>query len=297
VDTPDKRAGQAAAAPEAALHSLEPTGPELPPRDTDTAFIVTKEHRRFAELAAAVRRDRYIGLCYGPPGVGKTISARRSACWHELEPLLQAPGRHPGAGRDRPDWHTLLYTPAVGATPRMIDTELARLAWDFSAIRAPDLFDRRTYAAARALPAFVELLIIDEADRLRTTALEQLRDLYDRSRLGMILIGMPGIEKRLARYPQLYSRIGFVHEYRPLSAAELHFVLQHHWSALSLTLSASDFTDTEAIAAVARITGGNFRLLQRLLAQARRIMEINNLTTITREVIETARESLVIGSL
>ena len=113
----------------------------------------------------------------------------------------------------------------------------------------------------------------------------------------MILIGMPGIEKRLARYPQLYSRIGFVHEYRTLSADELLFVLQHHWSKLGLTLSADDFTDAEAIAAVARITGGNFRLVQRLFAQIQRIMEINNLSTITREVVETARESLVIGIL
>jgi DNA transposition AAA+ family ATPase len=113
----------------------------------------------------------------------------------------------------------------------------------------------------------------------------------------MILVGMPGIEKRLARYPQLYSRIGFVHEYRTLSSEELVFVLQHHWSKLHLALAADDFTDAEAIAAVARITGGNFCLVERLFAQVQRIMEINNLATITREVVETARESLVIGIL
>ena len=64
--------------------------------------------------------------------------------------------------------------------------------------------------------------------------------------------------------------------------------LQRHWSRLNLTLSADDFTDAEAIAAVARIIGGNFRLVQRLFAQVQRIMEINNLSTITREVVGPA---------
>jgi hypothetical protein len=73
-------------------------------------------------------------------------------------------------------------------------------------------------------------------------------------------------------------------------------VLAHHWDKLGLTLSATDFTDAEAVAAVARITGGNFRLIHRLFAQIRRLLEINELRTVTREVVEAARETLVIGA-
>lgn len=262
-----------------------------------TEFVVTKEHRRFTELCDAVRRERYIGVCYGPPGVGKTLSARHYADWDVIHPQLDEFRLFDTIDDSAVEARTVLYTPKVHNTPRTVDKEVRflhdRLSWAIERTLYPD---RQIADIVKPPGTFAELLIIDEADRLKTVSLEQLRDHHDRTGIGLVLIGMPGIERRLARYPQLYSRIGFAHEYRPLSSAELTFVLEHHWSAIGLTLSADDFTDAEAIAAVARITGGNFRLVQRLFAQITRILEVNAITTISREVVETAREGLIIGN-
>jgi len=54
--------------------------------------------------------------------------------------------------------------------------------------------------------------------------------------------------------------------------------------------------DEAALAAILRITEGNFRLLHRLLTQIARVLRINNLPQITPAVVEVARESLVIGT-
>jgi DNA transposition AAA+ family ATPase len=156
----------------------------------------------------------------------------------------------------------------------------------------------RAYIRANAQIADpTTLIIIDEADRLKMAALEQVRDIFDQGKVGVILIGMPGIEKRLARYPQLYSRVGFVHAFRPLTATQVQELLrQQAWRPPGVALTAEAIADDEALAAIIRISGGNFRLLQRLLTQIARLLEINELPTITTPVVQAARESLVIGT-
>jgi hypothetical protein len=66
---------------------------------------------------------------------------------------------------------------------------------------------------------------------------------------------------------------------------------------LGLGLNLTTFADVEATRAIIRITGGNFRLLQRLFAQIARLLAINHLDQVTKEVVEAARDSLLIGTL
>ena len=152
----------------------------------------------------------------------------------------------------------------------------------------------RAMRVASTLPDPTTLLVIDEAARLKMVGLEQVRNIFDHGGIGLVLIGMPGIEKRLARYPQFYSRIGFVHEFRPLGAKEIRDLLGRRWVPPGVHFPQQPL-DPETVAAIIRMTGGNFRLLSRLLTQMERILEINALQEVTKAVVEAARESLVIG--
>jgi len=297
-------------------------------------FLVTTEFRRFAEFCDACREYRYIGLCHGPPGVGKTLSARHYTDWDRFE-ALPSP-----VFADDADLATftaadaILYTPEIVNSPGGVRQDITRLCATLRLLRAEperrarDIAlsaekraeDQRRFEELQAIdwmrssvsptkpmpvPAVtppppplapVRLILIDEADRLRVSSLEQLRDLFDRGEIGLVLIGMPGMEKRLARYPQLYSRVGFVHAFRPLRAKEIRHLLATHWTELGIALPSRGIEDPEAVAAVIRISGGNFRLIHRLLSQVERILRVNGLSTVTPAVVDAAREGLVIGA-
>ena len=105
---------------------------------------------------------------------------------------------------------------------------------------------------------------------------------------------MPGIEKRVARFPQFYSRIAFMHEFRPLTPEEMQSLLERHWSPVGVSLPDSAFTP-EVVARLIRITGGNLRLLTSLPTQIERVLTVNDAQAISLDIVEAARNSLVIG--
>jgi AAA domain len=181
------------------LHDV--TDPATDGRPTP-GFLITKEHRRFTEFADACRRERYIGLCYGPPGVGKTPSARQYTHWDTITPaMMDRFGAFPDPFEDRQDAHppgpeilaetrSVLWTPNVTVSPRQVDYDVPMLCRRFNVTVERHLSPQTDFFGD---VWHVELLIVDEADRLKTTGLEQLRDCFDRRAIGLILIGMPGI--------------------------------------------------------------------------------------------------------
>lgn len=242
----------------------------------------------------------------GPARVGKIASARRYTLWDALE------SRYPRfCHTEKPPPEVALvrsvfYTPPVVSRPRLIASEVEARRNLVNWLAAVASQDGDAGAATEPRNRYdsglpeehdrMRLLVVDEANWLKMPDLEQLRSMHDREGFGLVLLGMPGLEKSLACYPQLYSRVGFVHRYAPLRAEETEAVVTDHAvGAFGLSLPPEAFADRGGVSALVRESRGNFRLLEKLLQQCERVMRINGLSKVDARVVETARKALTFG--
>jgi hypothetical protein len=311
--------------------------PEQQPASSDTVtssqtFVETLEHKRFIEFCDACRRFRYIGLCYGPPGIGKTLSAIR---YSRNEMIVQF-DRWTAESLDQLPIDTIFYTASVINTPSRIETDIDRAherlmgialrplrreaAEVLDAIRLRDEARRRevlnregcspcerppvdpTYfqtfehyeARKRTVPNPATLIVVDEADRLQMNSLEQLRSIFDKGTAGLILIGMPGIENASLVFHSFNQESDSFTSFGRSIRRKCTSCLERRWVPIGVTLPDEPLLP-EVIARLIGMTGGNFRLLTRLLTQIERVLEVNQLCSVSTEVVEAARDSLVIG--
>ena len=157
-------------------------------------FIETKEYKRFAEFCDACIKYKYIGICYGLPGVGKTLSSRYYLNWDSIQKqIAYKNAKESGANADEKilDARTIFYTaPAVRAT-KMTD-EIHSIGTRMGMVRTMYKVLNRGEEEEYSTSSFeeIDLIIVDEIDRLKVQNLEQLRDIYDRNDIAMILIGI-----------------------------------------------------------------------------------------------------------
>lgn len=105
-----------------------PQAQPLPPFESnatatsEASFVETVEYHRFVEFCDACREFRYVGLCYGIPGVGKTLSAKR---YSRADRIVQR-DRWTYESSDRLPVETILYTTTVINTPSRVEADVRR---------------------------------------------------------------------------------------------------------------------------------------------------------------------------
>lgn len=158
------------------------------PLDITNGFIVTKAYRLFAEFCDACRKYQYIGICYGVPGVGKTLSARHYARWDVLEPIMLHPATQEARPRELATCRSVLYTPPVTYTARAMEREIAELRRRLHYV-VEDVKHVHQLMGTDASPDIPskDLVMIDEADRLKVVGLEHLYVIYNLERSGRLL--------------------------------------------------------------------------------------------------------------
>lgn len=87
-----------------------------------------------------------------------------------------------------------------------------------------------------------------------------------------------------------------MHQYRTLDREEQQELVEQQVSSFGWGRGKDRRIEKEALAQIIRMTGGNFRQMERLLTQIKRILEINpEVDQVSREVVEAVREQLVFG--
>jgi len=256
-------------------------------------YIESTSFHSFSELADACREQTKIGMSFGRPGIGKSEASLRYSKWSLVETNLALRTGVPIEPEKLLSCDTLYYKPGITVSPQRLKSELSLLKNRFcdAKLRATSWRKETDWATALQTQQ-INLIIIDEAHRLKYQSLEELRDLHERWAVGVVLIGDPGMERNLPRMFHFADRVRYVEKFEALSPIDVT-----NYVDKQVELMAVPKPPDEVYPLIATYSRGNPRILGHLFALIQRLLKINSdiVHEITKEVVETAREMMLVG--
>jgi len=114
----------------------------------------------------------------------------------------------------------------------------------------------------------VEMLIIDEADRLKPKTFADVRDIFDNLGISVVLVGTDRLDAVVKRDEQVHNRFRACHRFGKLSGSEFKDTV-FIWEQNILKLPvASNLTGRAMLKVLAKATGGYIGLLDMIVREA-----------------------------
>lgn len=124
----------------------------------------------------------------------------------------------------------------------------------------------RVYRTLKACQ--VEMLIVDEAHRLRLRTFSELQDILDALQIAIVLVGTDRLDVVMRRDEQVYRRFIASHRYERLTSAQL-VEISAIWETHVLRLpEPSNLGSAKMQKILGPVTGGYLGLLDRILREA-----------------------------
>lgn len=199
----------------------------------EASFVETETAKKVLNLCAMAHAVGDIYLLVGEAGLGKTVALKEYATRNQGVLMLEVDPTY---------------------TPKVVLIELCNVLNLQTGKSNHAMFE----AVVEKLADSERLLIVDEAELLNTRALEVLRRLHDRTKIGIVLAGMPRLRANLrgtkGEFKQLYSRVGLQLDMQ--DRLPDNDILQ----LIRENIGESDFANK-----ILEISQGNARRLQKLL--------------------------------
>jgi len=220
------------------------------------SFVELEQVRNLHEWLEGKRHARQSCRVVGESRTGKTI-----AC--DAYRLRHKPTQEPG----RPPIVPVVYiqAPQECTSKELFRLIIEELKYQMTKGTVAEIRDR----AFRVLKGCgVEVLIIDEADRLKPKTFADVRDIFDKLEISVVLVGTDRLDAVIKRDEQVYNRFRACHRFGKLAGIEFKNTVEV-WEQRVLRLPvASNLSSKEMLKLLGEATGGYIGLLDMLLREA-----------------------------